>query len=501
VLISDGSSVSLADYSPQPQGASYYQPAAGLPLVDAVVHYGAIYRRQLWPSVLVNKLAYAAARLPIKAYTRTASGGRDPASDTPYGRLLARPNDLHDPFFFWLWTASTFEIYGEAMWWKDRGGLDGPPVQLWPVHPANVVVYRAVQQDIDAGRGRIVGELIYRLWTSQGYKFMRGADVVHFRSYNPHDMIRGLSRMEPLRQTLLNEDAARRATTSFWTRGARPGYTLSHPGNLSEDAARRLKFQFDAAAGGPDRTGSTVVLEEGMTPTKLDLSNEEAQYIQTRKLNREEACAAWDVPPPVVHILDHATFSNITEQMRSMYRDTMAPRLGLYESVLQSQLALDFDLSGNTYAEFLMDEVLRGDFEARMAAYSTGVNFGITTPAEVRGMENLPDLGPNTHKLFINSTMAPLDDVSEDWRIAKVAEAATAADVPVPTKAIDADVIRKVMGRMSRVKSLAEVDPAALTAGLNGSTEAVLAALDASVMADDTPTQFADRLRAQEVPQ
>ena len=35
----------------------------------------------------------------------------------------------------------------------------------------------------------------------------------------------------------------------------------------------------------------------------------------------------FDVPPPVVHILDHATFSNITEQMRSMYRDTMTPRL------------------------------------------------------------------------------------------------------------------------------------------------------------------------------
>jgi HK97 family phage portal protein len=102
-----------------------------------------------------------------------------------------------------------------------------------------------------------------------------------------------------------------------------------------------------------------------MTPQKLSLSAEEAQYIETRKLNREEVCAVYDVPPPVVHILDRATFSNITEQMRSMYRDTMAPRLGLYESVLDTQLRPDFDPRGDLYAEFLMDEVLRGSFEQR----------------------------------------------------------------------------------------------------------------------------------------
>jgi hypothetical protein len=101
-------------------------------------------------------------------------------------------------------------------------------------------------------------------------------------------------------------------------------------------------------------------------------------------------CAVYDVPPPVVHILDRATFSNITEQMRSMYRDTMAPRLGLYESVLDTQLRPDFDPRGDLYAEFLMDEVLRGSFEQRAAAYETMTRIGGMTPAEVRKAENLP---------------------------------------------------------------------------------------------------------------
>jgi hypothetical protein len=43
-----------------------------------------------------------------------------PGRDTPFAKLLRNPNPKHDPFFFWLWTVSTHEVYGEAMWVKVR---------------------------------------------------------------------------------------------------------------------------------------------------------------------------------------------------------------------------------------------------------------------------------------------------------------------------------------------------------------------------------------------
>ncbi len=52
----------------------------------------------------------------------------------------------------------------------------------------------------------------------------------------------------------------------------------------------------------------------------------------------QEVCGAYDVPPPAVHILDRATFSNITEQLRSLYRDTHAPRLKLFEDCFEAEL-------------------------------------------------------------------------------------------------------------------------------------------------------------------
>jgi hypothetical protein len=141
---------------------------------------------------------------------------------------------------------------------------------------------------------------------------------------------------------------------------------------------------------GVDNWAKSVILEEGLTPTILQMKADELQFIEGRKLNREECCAAYDMPPPAVHILDRATFSNITEQFRSLYRDTMAPRLGMYESTLQHQLAIDFAFEGPVYAEFLLDEVLRGDFEQRAAAVAQAIQTGQLMPSEAREMDNRP---------------------------------------------------------------------------------------------------------------
>jgi HK97 family phage portal protein len=403
--------------------------------------YDTMYSRQPWVSAVVNKLGSGEARLPLKVYQR-GEDGRPEARDHPYAQLLRNPHPRMNRFFFWLWVIGTFDVYGEAFLLKQRD-TGGRPIALLPLHPANM---REVDRDgpetiWEFRNGTVVIERI------------RDSDLVHPKTYNPATLTRGLSRLEPLRRTLEFEDAAQRAQSSFWSKGARPGVALSHPGSLSQDAADRLKVRWDALAAGADNTGTTIVLEEGMKPEIMSISNEDAQYIDSRKLNRGEVCAVYDVPPPAVHILDDATFSNITEQFRSLYRDTHAPRLQLFESCLETELrasirpgASEPDFGDDVYAEFLLDEVLRGDFEARADAYQKAINSGWMEPAEVRRAENLPFVdGSDT--LLVNSTLVPI---------------ATAIDPP----ALPEGTVRTVMGRLSRQKTLDDVDMAVLTAGI-----------------------------------
>jgi HK97 family phage portal protein len=385
-------------------GDQFYYGKSGIALTNAFSSYGAVYRSQLWISTLVNKIAYGTARLPLKVYLRAGDDSRSEQRDSPFAALMRNPNPRHDPFYFWLWTVSTVEVYGEAMWIKVRPRPGAAPTQLWPMHPSNVTTFR----------NKDTGELRYRYtWGKVAESFLEWSadDVVHFKTYNPDDQVRGMSRLEPLRQTILNEDSARRAAAAMWSNGGRPSFVVSHPKTMSQPVQDRLGAQLAGLHKGVDNWGKIAILEEGMTPTALPLNASEMQYIESRKINREEACGMYDVPPPVVHILDRATFSNITEQMRSMYRDTMAPRLKLYESALDSQLRPDFDPQGNLYAEFLLDEVLRGAFEQRAAANQAAIFSGQRTPNEARKQDNLPPL-EGGDRLYINAGAIPLGDAA-----------------------------------------------------------------------------------------
>jgi HK97 family phage portal protein len=470
MLMSSGSMMkvnidALADTTPLLAGGSYYG-GGSLALSGISASYGAMFKTQLWVYAVVRKLAFGQARLPLKAYQRS-DRGRDDASDTPYGQLLARPNPRMSAKRLWLWTRSTQEVYGEAIWVKLRDEK-GQVREIHPIHPTNVVVIRVAADTTINGVGIPAGTVVYQFnagTRATAVVSWLESDIVHFKGYNPDNLARGLSPLEPLRQTLLTEDAARRGAQAMWRNGARPSVILSTDKTLSKPAADRLRASWDEAHSGVDSWGKTAVLEEGMKPTIVQLNAEEMQYIASRHLNREEVCGAYDVPPPAVHILDRATFSNITEQMRSMYRDTMAPRLALDEDTLDSQLRPDFypGAVGEVYGEFLMDEVLRGSFEQRTAANAQAIGTGQATPAEIRARENLPFI-EGSDQLLVNAALIPLNIIES---LSK-GTGTDAEEVPQRIKALSPEDHRTVMGRLGRAEDTAAVDPETVLRGLEG---------------------------------
>lgn len=444
MFVSGGSLVTKTPISLTDPNVSYWPSIPPMSSGGWPSAYSGMYRAQLWVYVVVAKRAKATARLPLPVYRREALN-RPRADDHQMAKLLDKPNAAMSGFDLWLWTSSTFDIFGEAYWYKQRRA--GRVVALFPLHPSALNYDdRAQKWSFDNGKLRLPD--------------IPDEDLVRFRSFNPDSLVRGMSPLEPLRSTLENEWSARTATSSFWRRGARPALALTHKANLSSPAQVRLKEQFDGIAAGADKTGVTIVLEEGMEPKKLDLTAEEAQYIETRKLNREEVCAAYDMPPPAVHILDHATFNNITEQFRSVYRDTMAPHVGGFEATIERDLRQVEWPNDDIYAEFLMDEVLRGDFETRQEALNKASHMTI---AEKRKVENLPFID-GTDRIFLNTATLPLDAID-----AQAAALTSALEGRLGQQAADeipAAVARSVMGRLSWQQQLDQVDPKSLIDGI-----------------------------------
>jgi HK97 family phage portal protein len=459
VLISNGAPIRvddrLADISPMLSNPMYFG-GFGMQLSGMWAAYAEIYRTQPWVFTLVRKLAASESRLPLKVYGKNGTS-REEKPDSAYAQLLRRPNPKLGGKALMRWTRSTRELYGEAIWFKLRDE-NGQVRELHPIHPTNVIVRR------NDSTG--VLEYIYTRGTSLAPLLppFPDSDVVHFKDYNPQTLTRGLSPCEPLRLTLLNEDAARRSDAAMWQNGARPAVVLSHPKSLGKDGLERLKAQWEQVNKGVDKWHGTAVLEEGMTPHVLQVSPDDMQYVQGRQLNREECCGVYDVPPPVVHILDRATFSNITEQMRSMYRDTMAPRLNDDEDVLATQLAPDFvkfDRDATQYAEFNLDEVLRGSYEVRVAANAQAIATGQMTANEARRTENRPDVDGGD-QLLVNAALIPLEVVKQ------VSEPTGSVVEPAPqkVKSLTAQQGSTISGRLGRVTAVDDIDEDAVLAGI-----------------------------------
>lgn len=436
----------LADTTPIFADANYY-PRSSLELTGMWAAYGAIYKSQNWVATVVDKLAGATARLSLDLWESSDPDAGLDTSSALY-ELLQRPNDRMDPYQLKRWVSAVKDIYGEAYVLKLRD-MDGVVRELHPMHPANVIVRR------DPDDGSIWYYYSAGVRNVSMLPKMPAADVIPFLNFDPDTTERGLSKLEALRMTLVEEDATRRSQAAFWRKGARPGMVLTSAKALSKPAAERLRASIDASHGGVDNTGGTLVLEDGITAIPMQLNSQELEYVDSRKLSREEVCARYDVPPPVVHILDKATFSNITEQMRSMYRDTMAPRLGEIESTLLHHLVPDF--GGRQIPRFNLDEVLRGDFEARAKAVTELVVNGVMKPKEGRPLFNLPPAGPEADRLYANQAMQPLGTPVAGALPAPAAPGALPpAKQPLAIEGPRPDAVRaerSVMGRLGALKA------------------------------------------------
>src|SRR5690606_21056788 len=134
------------------------------------------------------------------------------------------------------------------------------------------------------------------------------------------------------------------------------------------------------------------ILEDGMTYKEAGLDPRAAQYIEARKLTREEVASAYFIPPPLVGILDHATFSNIREQHKQLYQDTLGPWLTMVDEALETQLVSERPGGEDIYLEFSLQEKRRGSFEEQAAAASTAAGAPWMTVNEIRARNNLPSV-------------------------------------------------------------------------------------------------------------
>lgn len=251
--------------------------------------------------------------------------------------------------------------------------------QLIPLHPDRVDV-----------RQEQNGEVRYTYRGKDGVTRPIPAErMFHLRFYSS-DGIRGVSRIKVANSSFGETIATERYGARFFGHDARPSVVLKYPGQLDADEMKNIKDSWKSEYGGWANSGGVAVLEEGLDIATLGMSNEDAQFLDTRKHHRQVIAAEWfGVPLFLVGEMTNNTSwgTGIEQQALGFVKFTLLPLFRRWEKTIGRCLLADNE---RFYVEFLLEELLRGDFKSRVEGYQVAINSAWMSPQEARRKENMP---------------------------------------------------------------------------------------------------------------
>jgi HK97 family phage portal protein len=375
-VVSQGQVRTLAHQ--QPMMRTSIQLAEGLTQA-----YGEIFRKQPSVRTVVTFLGRNIAGLKLQTFRRVSDTDRERITDHPIARLLAQPAPGSTRFNLFDALARDKAIYDVAYALKVKGE-NGQVGGLVRVPPTWV-------QPHDMG---LLGAQRFTIRGVSGKKEVSRDALVVLDGYSVAADSMGESPIESLRQMLAEEYAAGRMREQTLRNGARVSGYLKRPATTqpwSDTARERFKSSWRSqySGDGPE-SGGTPILEDGMEFVPAGQDAKALQYVEVRKLAREEVAAAYFIPPPLIGILDHATFSNIREQHKHLYQDTLGPWLTQFEEQLMAQLFPEFPDTDDLYVEYNLRDKLRGDFAEEATTLQSSTGGPWMTRNEARARQNLP---------------------------------------------------------------------------------------------------------------
>ncbi|MDP8971210.1 MAG: phage portal protein [Actinomycetota bacterium] len=384
--------------SAQPADPLSFAPPATLDLYSSRnLTYAEMYRSQPAIRTVVGYLARNLASLGLDVFERLDDNDRRKNTMHPLSLLLHRPfpGTKWTKYKLINWTVSEICIYDCAYWVKGLSA-DGE-LALFPI--PRRFINPVGDNPLAPDKYRIVG--------NKGQFDLNPDQLVHFYGYNPDDPRNGTPPIETLRQVLAEEYAATHFREQMWRNGARLGGVLTRPKDArkwSDEARARFSAEWRAyySGDGPE-AGGTAVLEEGMDYKQIGITPKDAQYIESRKLTREEVAIAYHINPIMLGVAG-SNQSAAREVHNWTYQDCLGPWTQMLAQDIEAQLLPDVDplgaIDGSTYVEFNMESKMRGSFEAQAAAISSSVGGPWMTRSEARARFNLPHL-PEADELVV----------------------------------------------------------------------------------------------------
>lgn len=334
--------------------------------------------------------------LPLHVY-KDGDKGREKAKNHPLYPLL------HD----------SPNAYMNSMEWREamQLGLDlrGNAYSVKESIGSRITALNFLRADRVTPKVSSDGVLTYEWQGPKGMVSYSADRILHLKNFS-FDGINGLSPIGIVREVFAKALATQQYGSSFFRNGARPGGVLKHPKVLSPEARDKMRSDWNTIYQGSNNAGNIAILYEGMDYAQIAISPDDAQFIETTKMNVADIAAIYGVP---LNMLGHsdktATYASAEQFDIQFAKHTIKPLAVKWEQALTNTLIA---VNSNHYCEFDMESLLRGDTASQIAFVSQAVQNGIMTRNEARRKFNLPDM-EGGDDLTVQSNMIDIADLEK----------------------------------------------------------------------------------------
>lgn len=258
--------------------------------------------------------------------------------------MMREVNPMMNQADMWMKTEKFMGITGNCIWWK-RKNIPGVPYQLWILET----------QFMTPSLGESIDEFV------RGFTYDNGknrepfdmADLVHHKYPSLTNRVMGMSPIEAMSDPISVNESIYTYERAQFRNMARPDIViaLDKDAQLGDKEWKRFRKEWKKSFGGEHKAGQAAVLEGGVDIKKVSMSPRELSHLEGRRMTMEEIANGYGIPRALLSP-DKSNYANAKTAYAQYMRDTIDPKLKMYEQKINEQLLPDYEGGESLFVAF-----------------------------------------------------------------------------------------------------------------------------------------------------
>lgn len=327
-------------------------------------------------------LSESVGKMPLKLLKHETNNGVITArKHSLYNILYSRPNPFMTSTSFWSTVEQNRDHYGNAYVYIKGAGKK---TSLWILPSDSVEVWY--------DNNKVLSDVadIHYIYSIGGklYDF-KSEEILHFKTSNTFDGIKGISVREQLKMTIEGNIKSQKLLNKMYKNGFTAKAVVQYTSELSEDNLKKFKNKIEKFAGtdlDDNETKMIIPLPIGTSLTPLNIKLTDNQFIEVKKYSALQIASAFGIKPTQIGDYEKASYANSEAQQLSFYVDTMLYILKQYEEEINYKLLSEDEISNGYYFKFNVAVILRADMKSQVETLCQAISNFLYTPNEARAL-------------------------------------------------------------------------------------------------------------------